>query len=65
MSLSPSWRRPAPIIAVFLAFYHLPAGHPRFDRAVMAALHLARRYAREHVPLCLVPAFFIAGALPA
>ncbi len=29
----------------------------------MEALHLARWYAREHVLLCLVPAFFIAGAI--
>jgi hypothetical protein len=63
MNLSSSWRRPALIITVFLAFYHLPVGHPRFDQAVMESLHLARWYAREHVLLCLVPAFFIAGAI--
>lgn len=47
----------------FLALYHLPIGQPRFDQGVLEALHLARWYAREHVLLCLVPAFFIAGAV--
>ena len=51
------------IAAVFLGFYFLPVGTQRFDNAVMESLHLARWYAREHVLLCLVPAFFIAGAI--
>ena len=49
--------------AVFLLFYFLPVGRGRFDQAVLEALHLARWYAREHVLLCLVPAFFIAGGI--
>ncbi len=49
--------------AVFLACYFLPAGQPRFDRAIMEALQLVKWYAREHVILCLLPAFFIAGAI--
>jgi len=53
----------AAIAAVFLLFYFLPAGSARFTSAVSEALHLARTYAREHVLLCLVPAFFIAGAI--
>jgi uncharacterized membrane protein YraQ (UPF0718 family) len=35
----------------------------RVDHAVMEALRLVKWYAREHVILCLVPAFFIAGAI--
>jgi len=50
-------------IAVFLALYHLPVGNPRFDGAVSEALALTRWYARAHVLLCLVPAFFIAGGI--
>jgi len=50
-------------VAAFLALFYLPVGAPRFDSAVMESLHLARWYAREHVLLCLVPAFFIAGAI--
>lgn len=51
------------LATVFLAFYFLPVGAPRFDRAVAEALGLAKWYAREHVLLCLVPAFFIAGGI--
>ena len=38
-------------------------GSARFDGAVTEALALTRWYAREHVLLCLVPAFFIAGGI--
>lgn len=48
---------------IFAALYHLPVGSARFDGAVHEALALTRWYAREHVLLCLVPAFFIAGAI--
>lgn len=51
------------IAGVFLACFYLPVGRPRFDAAIMEALQLVRWYAREHVLLCLVPAFFIAGAI--
>lgn len=51
--------------AVFGALYFLPVGVPRFDHAVSEALELTRWYAREHVILCLLPAFWIAGAIAA
>ncbi len=51
------------LIAAFLACFYLPLGSPRFDGAVLEALHLVKWYAREHVILCLIPAFFIAGAI--
>ena len=57
------WRPLAWIAAVFAALYFLPVGHARFDAAVVQSLSLAKWYAREHVLLCLVPAFFIAGAI--
>ena len=57
------WKPLAAIVAVFLAFYYLPVGSERFDNAVFEALELVRWYAREHVLLCLIPAFFIAGAI--
>ncbi len=47
----------------FLAFFYLPVGWPRFDNAVTEGLQLTKWYAREHVLLCLIPAFFIAGAI--
>ena len=57
------WKSLAVVTAVFLGCYFLPVGAARFDNAVSEALHLVKWYAREHVVLCLVPAFFIAGAI--
>ena len=51
------------ILLAFFAAYFLPIQWPRFQGAVFEALALVRWYAREHVLLCLVPAFFIAGAI--
>ncbi|MBN1942877.1 MAG: permease [Phycisphaerae bacterium] len=51
------------IVGVFLACFFLPADSERFRAGVMEALALVRWYAREHVLLCLIPAFFIAGAI--
>ena len=51
------------LILAFLGLYYLPMEHLRFQGAILEALHLAKWYAREHVLLCLVPAFFIAGAI--
>jgi len=51
------------IVAVFVGCFYLPAGYARFDNAVLEAFHLVKWYAQEHVLLCLVPAFFIAGAI--
>ncbi|MBI5723097.1 MAG: permease [Planctomycetes bacterium] len=53
------------IAAVFLAFYFLPEDWLSFGGPLAQALGLAKWYAREHVLLCLVPAFFIAGAIGA
>ena len=57
------WKALSVITAVFITCYYLPVGSSRFDNAIAEALHLVRWYAREHVLLCLVPAFFIAGAI--
>jgi len=51
------------MIALFLFLFYLPVGTLRFDKAIFEALYLAKWYAREHVLLCLIPAFFIAGAI--
>ncbi len=63
MNWKTEWKKLALIVGVFLMFYYLPVGTKRFDQAVLEAFHLAKWYAREHVLLCLVPAFFIAGAI--
>jgi uncharacterized membrane protein YraQ (UPF0718 family) len=63
MNWKNEWKKLAGIIGVFLVVFYLPVGRERFDNAIMEALHLAKWYAREHVLLCLIPAFFIAGAI--
>ncbi|MFH1724923.1 MAG: permease [Elusimicrobiota bacterium] len=63
MNWKKEWKPLAAIIAVFLACFYLPIGTPRSDTAMMEALLLVKWYAREHVILCLLPAFFIAGAI--
>ncbi|MBP7583236.1 MAG: permease, partial [Spirochaetes bacterium] len=57
------WKPLLYITGIFLAVFYLPVGMPRFDNAVFEALYLVKWYAEEHVLLCLVPAFFIAGAI--
>ena len=59
------WKALAVIAAVFFAAFYLPVGRARFDNAVVEALALVKWYAREHVVLCLLPAFFIAGGIAA
>ena len=49
-------------IAFALAFF-LPLESERFNTAIVATLDLVKWYAREHVVLCLLPAFFIAGVI--
>lgn len=51
------------VAGLFLLFFFLPMDSTRFTGAVIESLALAKWYAREHVLLCLVPAFFIAGAM--
>ncbi|MDD5613773.1 MAG: permease [Candidatus Omnitrophica bacterium] len=51
------------IVAGFLGAFYLPIENIRFSGAIFEALALVKWYAREHVLLCLLPAFFIAGAV--
>ncbi|NPV71845.1 MAG: permease [Firmicutes bacterium] len=51
------------IVGVFLAAYFAPLGSPRVQAAILEGFHMLQEYAREHVLFCLVPAFFIAGAM--
>jgi hypothetical protein len=57
------WKKFLYILAAFLACFFLPVENMRFSNAIFEALALVKWYAREHVLLCLVPAFFIAGAI--
>lgn len=51
------------IIVVFVFAFFLPVESVRFNTAIDATLDLVKWYAREHVVLCLLPAFFIAGVI--
>lgn len=51
------------IIVVFLFAFFMPLESARFNEAILAMLDLAKWYAQEHVILCLLPAFFIAGVI--
>jgi len=63
MRLQSEWSKFLVLVGFFLLLYFLPVGSDRFDHAVLESFHLAKWYAREHVLLCLIPAFFIAGAI--
>jgi len=51
------------IVGLFLFAYFLPLNNTQFHRSIFDALALTKWYAQEHVLLCLVPAFFIAGTI--
>jgi uncharacterized membrane protein YraQ (UPF0718 family) len=51
------------VVSAFLLVYFMPAGTERFDNAVLEGFRLTHWYAQEHVILCLLPAFIIAGAM--
>jgi len=51
------------ILGLFILFYFLPFDHARVQTAFLEGLFMLQDYARRHVLLCLVPAFFIAGAI--
>mgnify|MGYP005844596307 CR=1 FL=1 len=57
------WKPMSAIIVAFLVFFWLPLESGRFQQAIISSLALTKWYAQEHVLLCLVPAFFIAGAI--
>jgi uncharacterized protein len=51
------------ILGFFLFAYFIPIENETFSAAIIAAFDLAKWYAQEHVLLCLIPAFFIAGVI--
>ena len=51
------------MITVFMFFYFMPFSSSKILNALMESLLMAQDYARQHVLLCLIPAFFIAGAI--
>lgn len=57
------WQKFLIIVVIFLFAYYMPLSNPRFTGAVLESLYMLQDYARLHVLTCLVPAFFIAGAI--
>jgi len=51
------------LLAVFLAAYFIPFSRLNVQNALLEAFLMVQEYARQHVLLCLIPAFFIAGAI--
>ena len=51
------------IVVVFAAIFFMPVGNDTFMTAIYATFDLSKWYAQEHVILCLLPAFFIAGVI--
>jgi hypothetical protein len=51
------------ILLTFLACYYVPWDHATIRQSGLEAFMMLREYAREHVLTCLIPAFFIAGAI--
>lgn len=50
-------------LAVFLLIYGWPLEDLLLPTPLLEALYMLQEYAREHVIFCLIPAFFIAGAM--
>ncbi len=50
-------------MGIFLAAFWLPVESIRFQDGLVEGFALLKEYARDHFLLCLVPAFFIAGAI--
>ena len=51
------------VLAVFLAAYYVPWDSTSIRSAGLESFLMLQEYAREHVLFCLIPAFFIAGAI--
>ena len=51
------------LVLAFLAAYFIPFARAGVQNALLEAFLMLQEYARRHVLLCLVPAFFIAGAI--
>lgn len=50
-------------LTVFLGAFYVPLTNSNIQQAILESFHMLQEYAREHVLLCLIPAFFIAGAI--
>ena len=59
----PEYKKLILLVSLFLIAFFLPLSYEKFNEAIYSSLELTKWYAQEHVLLCLVPAFFIAGVI--
>ncbi|NMC98050.1 MAG: permease, partial [Deltaproteobacteria bacterium] len=57
------WQKLFWIIAIFLGAYYIPWDSVIVRQSGLEAFMMLQDYARQHVLTCLIPAFFIAGAI--
>ena len=57
------WQKLLWIIGIFLGAYFIPWESTIIRQAGLEAFMMLQDYARQHVLTCLIPAFFIAGAI--
>ncbi|CCO07096.1 permease [Desulforamulus hydrothermalis] len=51
------------MVGLFLLAYFIPLDNPRITGAILESFYMVQDYAQKHVLTCLIPAFFIAGAI--
>jgi len=51
------------MLGIFLIAFYIPLQNPRVQSAILESFYMLQDYAQKHVLTCLVPAFFIAGAI--
>lgn len=57
------WQKFTLLVIVFLAAYYIPFSNTRVQGAIIESFAMLQEYAQKHILFCLVPAFFIAGAI--
>ena len=57
------WQKLLIVLGVFGAAYFTPFENMAIQKAILESFLMLQDYAQKHVLLCLVPAFFIAGAI--
>jgi len=51
------------MVLLFAALYFMPVGNIALDNSILSGFSLLHEYATQHILTCLLPAFFIAGAI--
>jgi len=51
------------LLGAFIGAYFIPFESTSVQKAILESFYMLQDYAQKHVLLCLVPAFFIAGAI--